>query len=1674
MTGRNNHNNQYAKRVPHYGLRKLSIGVASVLLSTSFYLGASQLVVKADTNSAQVTNSQSEKTGKTDQSEPNTAAIGEQDDQAASPAAQSHSSTPSSTAQSNSTTAENNGIPKATTSLNDQVGTDNGQIKVTSQKVEQVPGNDKSKGDTGQTHLSLKLNIPQSQMKKIKSGDYIDVKLGLPYTTSDGQQHIMSYGAINGKADPIVIPYQGGIAGYIVPVGNLDKYAQTFITNDQKETVVNDNTKVDSLGTSNGYYQIIFTDGIKQYLVTHPSESSDWEFGVNLTWYNAIQNDDKKLDLPAGFTIYTNGDDTSDFTPNKDLQVGDYKTNSGIQFKVAKLNDSDAISFSNETRASNHTGNVAAHRWFQQNGTWYLASDTDTQQSVGISLSKTNNGHDLGKSFDITVSKPATDANSPITMDFVGYDSVQKQLQDAIVGEIKGNYNVDPIDGSDQYYLNHQVEYTQPNVTVTSKLSSDGNTITYTVTIDGDYEGFKSNADNDGKKDFIMTLINWKPKDEYDLLPPDNITNPTQDSGNATYPDNSDTYLNGNPIKSQAIKDFLKDKPWTLKVSTTNGDHLSQQTTGYWIDQSTDVKPENNGYVSGLFYEWAKQTIKFVDENGNQVENGGQKIDDHVNNAVFESDTNDFTNVNPQHFDDINVPQIDGYTAYVGVTDNNQLQMNNDKAVTNGQAVTTYGEIDLKPNDNVVEYVVYKADQQKATVTYIDDTTGKTLQTKTLSGVSDSDSGYNTKDTIAYYKGQKYTVVSDNTYGKNIVFDDDVSTDQSYEVHLTHTMAPISDSKTITETIHYVDEQGNKVFDDHQASVNFTRSGQNDQVTNTDNWNDWQPGASQNFTAVKSPEKAGYTPDIAVVETQTVTPSSDNIEKTVIYKADQQKATVKYIDDVTGQTLQTKDLFGASDSDSGYNTKATIADYEGQKYELVSDSTKGNNVVFDHDDNQDQTYEVHLTHATIPINGSKTVKETIHYVDEQGNKVFDDHQASVNFTRSGQHDQVTNTDHWNGWQPGASQSFTAVKSPEKAGYTPNIVTVEAQVVTPSSDNIEKTVIYKADLQKATVKYIDDTTGQALQTKTLSGASDSDSGYNTKATIADYVSQKYKFVSDNTDGKNIVFDHDDSTDQSYEVHLTHTTNPISDSKTITETIHYVDEQGNKVFDDHQASVKFTRSGQHDQVTNTDNWDTWQPGESQSFTAVKSPEKAGYTPDIATIEAQTVTPSSKNIEKTVVYKADQQKATVKYIDDTTGKTLQTKDLTGPSDSDSGYNTNDTITYYKGQNYELVSDSTKGNNVVFDHDDSTDQTYEVHLTHNTTPISDSKTITETIHYVDEQGNKVFDDHQASVNFTRRGQHDQVTNTDNWNGWQPGESQNFTSVKSPEKAGYTPNIVTVEAHTVTPSSDDIEKTVIYKADQQKATVKYIDDTTGKTLQTKDLTGASDSDSGYNTKDTIADYEGQNYELVSDSTDGNNVVFDHDDSVDQSYKVHLKHGTVNWTENKTVTETIHYIYQNGPHAGETAAKDYTAKREFTRTNTVDNVTGKVVSYGEWNTVDPFSEVASPVIDGYTSDRTMVGPMSVDPDLQNIVVDVYYTMNVNPDNPNNPVIPTPDNPTPNNGDNNHQGSNGQQSNTGNNSSSQASDKQLPQTGDSEKSTLGLGLAALMSTLGLGFRKKRNN
>ena len=135
--------------------------------------------------------------------------------------------------------------------------------------------------------------------------------------------------------------------------------------------------------------------------------------------------------------------------------------------------------------------------------------------------------------------------------------------------------------------------------------------------------------------------------------------------------------------------------------------------------------------------------------------------------------------------------------------------------------------------------------------------------------------------------------------------------------------------------------------------------------------------------------------------------------------------------------------------------------------------------------------------------------------------------------------------------------------------------------------------------------------------------------------------------------------------------------------------------------------------------------------------------------------------------------------------------------------------------------------------------------------------------------------------------------------------DSTKAGNVTIPKVAGFTPTIngKTVTNYTFNPAdyvsdlSQDI--TVVYKADDQKATVTYIDDKTGKTLKTTPLSGKTNAKSGYTTANDIQAYKDLGYVLVSDSTNGAEIVFDNDDKNDQTFEVHLKHGTITVTPDK-------------------------------------------------------------------------------------------------------------------------------------------------------------------------------
>ena len=404
-------------------------------------------------------------------------------------------------------------------------------------------------------------------------------------------------------------------------------------------------------------------------------------------------------------------------------------------------------------------------------------------------------------------------------------------------------------------------------------------------------------------------------------------------------------------------------------------------------------------------------------------------------------------------------------------------------------------------------------------------------------------------------------------------------------------------------------------------------------------------------------------------------------------------------------------------------------------------------------------------------------------------------------------------------------------------------------------------------------------------------------------------------------------------------------------------------------------------------------------------VTIPKVPGFTPTIngKTVTNYTFNPvdyvSDLSQDITVVYTANTQKATVTYIDDTTGKTLETKPLTGNSDTQSDYTTKDTIKKYTDQHYVLVSDDTKGQPITFDHDDKSDQTFVVHLKHDTQDANDSRTKTLIVHYQYADKNKAADDRSAaSLTFTRKGTKDLVTGDTTWQAWdQP--SQTFATVESPTIPGYTPDQTAIDGVAVNADSPaQTEKTVTYTADAQKATVTYIDDTTGKTLKTTPLSGKTNAKSGYTTANDIQAYKDLGYVLVSDSTNGAEIVFDNDDAKDQTFEVHLKHGTTHTNatdenaEQKTVTETIHYVYENN----QTAQPDYTAAVTFKRGYTTDNVTGKVVSYDPW-TIDgkqadskTFAAVTSPTVEGYTPNHKQINEFTVTPDSKDIVKTVVY------------------------------------------------------------------------------------
>ena len=225
----------------------------------------------------------------------------------------------------------------------------------------------------------------------------------------------------------------------------------------------------------------------------------------------------------------------------------------------------------------------------------------------------------------------------------------------------------------------------------------------------------------------------------------------------------------------------------------------------------------------------------------------------------------------------------------------------------------------------------------------------------------------------------------------------------------------------------------------------------------------------------------------------------------------------------------------------------------------------------------------------------------------------------------------------------------------------------------------------------------------------------------------------------------------------------------------------------------------------------------------------------------------------------------------------------------------------------------------------------------------------------------------------------------------------------ENPTKAGKTlsPLILGYETDVlnITPSKPEEDTSVVYRKAIQEATITYIDQTTGTSLESDRVTGKSGEIIEYTTADKIAFYESRGYELLTDELP-KQAHYDTDTSVVQAWRVTLKHRTeivgsrnphdgdvINpddplspkypskYQWQKDVAATVHYVVSDG---NAKAPSDKVQVAQWTRTVTYDMVTGQELSSTVWKANKAtYDAVVTEVLEGYYADKASVSTKKV-------------------------------------------------------------------------------------------------
>lgn len=216
---------------------------------------------------------------------------------------------------------------------------------------------------------------------------------------------------------------------------------------------------------------------------------------------------------------------------------------------------------------------------------------------------------------------------------------------------------------------------------------------------------------------------------------------------------------------------------------------------------------------------------------------------------------------------------------------------------------------------------------------------------------------------------------------------------------------------------------------------------------------------------------------------------------------------------------------------------------------------------------------------------------------------------------------------------------------------------------------------------------------------------------------------------------------------------------------------------------------------------------------------------------------------------------------------------------------------------------------------------------------------------------------------------------------------------VSTPEIPGYITEDPVVGGETVTPDDCDREYTVEYEINQQPSTddqtvkVEYVDhDNENQEIVTDTLTGQANMLVDYDPKNTIEKLEKQGYTLVSNGYNpvGEVQFYSNNDDYVPTYIMTMKHtiGPVDVDHPNDKVEKAEYLREvefavNYEGAGSATPNDNVQKARWTRSLTIDRVTGEIFADGQYTTdwqVDRenYDDVQVPVVQGNHADTKSI------------------------------------------------------------------------------------------------------